>query len=59
MYGGATVRRLLTDEYEAHRCKNGCPEVNPDDLYDFLEYQCTFVKHDDEDFETILEVRLK
>ncbi len=59
VYGGATVRRLLTDEYEAHRCKNGCPEVNPDDLYDFLEYKCAFVRYDDETFETITGVRVK
>lgn len=59
VYCGATVRRLLTDEYEAHRCKNGCPDVNPDDLYDFLEYRCAFVRYDDEDFETITGVRVK
>ena len=59
VYNGAMVRRLLTDEYEAHRCKNGCPEVNPYDLYDFLEYKCTFVRYDDETFETITGVRVK
>ena len=53
------VVRVLTDEYEAHRCKNGCPEVNPYDLYDFLEYKCTFVRYDDEDFETITKIRVK
>jgi hypothetical protein len=59
VYGGATVRGLLTDEYEAHRCKNGCPDVDPDDLYDFLDYECAFVKYDDEDFETITKIRVK
>lgn len=58
-YGGATVRRLLTGEYKANRCKNGCPDVNPDDLYDFLNYECAFVKYDDEDFETITKIRVK
>lgn len=59
VYSGATVRRLLTDEENARGCKNGCPNVNPDDLYDFLEYKCAFVRYDDEDFETITGVRVK
>ena len=59
VYGGATVRRLLTDEEEIRRHKNGCPDANPDDLYDFLDYECAFVKYDDEDFETITKIRVK
>ena len=59
VYDGATVKRLLTDEYEAHKCRNGCPGVNPDDLYDFMNYECVFVNYDDEEFETITKIRVK
>lgn len=58
-YNGATVRSVLTEGEEKHGCKNGCPYVSPDDLYDFLEYMCTFVRYDDETFETITGVRVK
>ena len=59
VYDGATVKRLLIDEYEAHKCRDGCPGVNPDDLYDFMNYECIFVKYDDEEFETIIKIRVK
>lgn len=59
IYNGATVRSVLIEGKEKHGCKNGCLDVSPDDPYDFLEYMCTFVRYDDEDFETIIGVRVK
>lgn len=59
VYDGATVKKLLTNEYEALKYRNGCPGVNPDDLYDFINYECIFVKYDDEEFETIIKIRVK
>ena len=59
VYDGATVKRMLTNEYETRKCRNGCPGVNPDDLYDFINYECIFVKYDDEEFETFIKIRFK
>ena len=59
VYDGATVKRMLTNEYETRKCRNGCPGVNPDDLYDFINYECIFVKYDDEEFETFIKIRVK
>lgn len=59
IYNGATVRDILIRGEETRNCKNGCPDINPFDTYDFLVYICTFFKYDDEDFETITGVRVK
>lgn len=55
---GAMVKFYLSGK-DPSGCRNGCPSVNPDDVYDFLIYRCTFVKYEDEDFETITDVRVR
>lgn len=54
---GRVVKGILFNGAREN-CRNACPDVKSSDIYDFMKYECSFVKYDDEDFETITNVRV-
>lgn len=55
-YNGKVVKNILKGEDE---CRNGCPEIKINDIYDFFDYECSFEKYDDEETETMTGVKFK
>lgn len=56
---GKAVKGLMASSGD-RKCVFGCDNnVKPEDIYDFLEYKCSFISYDDEDFETITKIRVK
>lgn len=56
VYGGSVVRNILTET--RHDTKVAIPDYDVNSLYDWMDYQITYEKYDDEDFETVTDIKL-